>query len=101
MTVQPNSTHKRFITRNQRVYGTNVLPCLSDSALSFTLARLSKNFITKQQQIEMTENAIINSMAITYLGPSDSGKKYGLQMLPSCESRFCQGQQSSAVDIKH
>ena len=34
------------------------------------------------------ENAIISSIAIVYLGPSFDGKKYGLQMLPSCESKF-------------
>jgi hypothetical protein len=35
-----------------------------------------------------TEKAIIRSIAITYLGPSEAGKNHGLQMLPSWDSKF-------------
>lgn len=34
------------------------------------------------------ENPIINNIAIMYLGLSLDGKKYGLQMLPSCDSKL-------------
>jgi hypothetical protein len=39
-----------------------------------------------QQAIDSIENPIISNIAITYLGPSDFGKKYGDQMFPNCES---------------
>jgi hypothetical protein len=46
------------------------------------------SFIDRLQMMLNIENANISTMAMTYLGPSDVGKKYGLQMLPNCAKRL-------------
>jgi len=57
-------------------------------ARNLALARFRLNFRNMQQTISRNEKANINSIAITYLGPSSFGKKYGLQIAPKWLTRL-------------
>ena len=71
-----------------RVYRVTRSPVRSASASNFLFALDKIHFIDKLQTMLSIENANISIMAMTYLGPSVSGKKYGLQILPNWAKRL-------------